>query len=311
MNASPGGKALIQSVDPRRLARGAIVGTLTLELILLFSAGTTNAFTARQLPSHVLAVIVGTLGGWIFELFRQLLSATSDSLTELGRLNASLGALTERIDYQETALGMLTSCPRHNEALTKLIRSSMSDNFRNIPYVGPADYLGYLQSAIEHSDGYEGIQRNTLRWYKQRGGTAYLMELKSKRMRFKTRLFVIDDADVDQMEHDLADQELLQYYWEHTGDVASYWITVSDYRRNYPALAVPRDFALYDHTLLISYDEGKQILSFDVLDSGSSAESQIFRTLGELTRHHDAAFRTVPYASSPADGLAPHSVTGP
>jgi hypothetical protein len=301
MSTSGEGKTLIQSVDPRRLAGSAIVGTLTLEAILLFSAGATNAFTARQVPSHVLAVIVGTLGGWIFELFRQLLTATSNSLNELGRLNASLGALTERIDYQETALGMLTSCPRHNDALSKLIRSSMSDNFRNIPYVGPAAYLGYLRSAIEHSDGYEGIQRNTLRWYKEeRGATAYLMELKSKRMKFKTRLFVIDDDQAEQMESDLADEELLAYYWEHTGDVASYWITVSDYRRNYPSLIIPRDFALYDKTLLITYDEGKQILGFDVLDPGHSPQGQIFRTLYELTRHEDAAFRRVPSLRSAA-----------
>ncbi|GAA1693178.1 hypothetical protein GCM10009745_43340 [Kribbella yunnanensis] len=295
MAASAGAKTVIQSVDPKRLAGSALVGTLTLEAILLFSAGANNAFTARQLPSHVLAVIVGTLGGWIFELFRQLLSATSNSLEELGRLNASLGALTERIDYQETALGMLTSCPRHNDALSKLIRSSMSDNFRNIPYVGPAAYLGYLRSAVEHSDGYEGIQRNTLRWYQESGATAYLQELKSKRMKFKTRLFVIDDDEAEQMERDLADEELLAFYWQHTGDVASYWITVSDYRRNYPALIIPRDFALYDHTLLITYDEDKQILSFDVLDPGQSPQAQIFRTLHELTRHQAAAFRPVPH----------------
>jgi hypothetical protein len=258
----------------------------------------------------VLAVIVGTLGGWIFELFRQLLSATSNSLTELGRLNASLSALTERIDYQETALGMLTSCPRHNEALSKLIRSSMSDNFRNIPYVGPADYLRYLQSAIEHSDGYEGVHRTTLRWYKDRGATAYLVDLKSKRMKFKTRLFVIEDDEVAQMEQDLADQDLLTFYWEHTGDVDSYWITVSDYRRNYPSQPVPRDFALYDHTLLISYDEGKQILSFDVLDPRHSAQTQIFRTLHELTRHDDGAFRPVPRPRPAAAGLTPHGVPG-
>ncbi|TDD61382.1 hypothetical protein E1263_07695 [Kribbella antibiotica] len=298
-------KTVIQSVDLRRLAGSALVGTLTLEAILLFSAGATEAFTARQLPSHVLAVIVGTLGGWIFELFRALLSATSNSLMELSRLNGSLSALTERIDYQETALGMLTSCPRHNDALSKLIRSSMSDNFRNIPYVGPAAYLGYLRSAVEHSDGYEGIQRNTLRWYQESGATAYLIELKSKRMKFKTRLFVIDDNEAEQMERDLADQDLLRFYWEHTGDVASYWITVSDFRRNYPALTVPEDFALYDHTLLISYDEGKQILSFDVLDPGQSPHAQIFRTLHELTRHRAAAFRTVPHAASSTPEL-PH-----
>jgi hypothetical protein len=300
----------IQSVDPKRLAGAAVVGTLTLEAILLFSAGATNTFTARQFPSHLLAIVVGILGGWIFELFRQLLSATSDSLTELSGLNASLGALTERIDYQETALGMLTSCPRHNDALTKLIRSSMSDNFRNIPYVGPADYLRYLRSAIEHSDGYEGVQRNTLRWYKERGATAYLIDLKSKRMKFKTRLFIIEDEEVDQMERDLDDPELLTFYWEHTGEVASYWIAESDFQRNYPSLPVPRDFALYDHTLLISYDEARQILSFDVIDPEQSPETQIFRTLDELTRRNDMAFRKVPQVQSSEAGAAPRVVEG-
>jgi MFS superfamily sulfate permease-like transporter len=101
-------------IDPKRLIGTAIVGTLTLEALLLFSAGATNTYTIRQLPSHVLALVVGTLGGWIFELFRQLLNATAASLAEFARLNASLTGLTQRIDYQDTALNMLTSCPRHN-----------------------------------------------------------------------------------------------------------------------------------------------------------------------------------------------------
>ncbi|MGW6200690.1 hypothetical protein ACWF0M_31400 [Kribbella sp. NPDC055110] len=112
------------------------------------------------------------------------------------------------------------------------------------------------------------------------------------------------------MARDIADQDLLRFYWEHTGDVASYWITVSDFRRNYPSLSVPRDFALYDHTLLISYDEGKQILSFDVLDSGNSAEVQIFRTLRDLTRLQDAAFHRVPSVQPPATGLEPPGFHG-
>src|SRR5258706_9232462 len=108
-------------------------------------------------------------------------------------------------------------------------------------------------------------------------------------MKYKSRLFVIDDRDVKEMEADIADQELLKFYWHHTGAVNSYWITETDFRRNYPSISMPPDFALYDHTLLINYDENKQILSFDVVDRESSMEAQIFRTFNELTSRRDAA----------------------
>jgi hypothetical protein len=115
-------------------------------------------------------------------------------------------------------------------------------------------------------------------------------------MQYKSRLFVIDDQLVGKMEEDLADPTLLTFYWEHTGEVSSYWITESDFRRNYPSLSIPRDFALYDHMLLITYDEEKQILNFDVVDPDTSPEAQIFRTLNELVQRDDTAFRVIPHA---------------
>jgi hypothetical protein len=38
-------------------------------------------------------------------------------------------------------------------------------------------------------------------------------------MSIKTRLVLIDDADLDDMKADLANSEVMDYYWRHTGRV--------------------------------------------------------------------------------------------
>jgi hypothetical protein len=78
--------------------------------------------------------------------------STRKSLQSFGTMQAGVESLTRRIRYQDDTLKMLTSRPRHNSVLTALIKTSMSDNFRNTPYVGEADYLRFLTMAIEHSD---------------------------------------------------------------------------------------------------------------------------------------------------------------
>ncbi len=122
---------------------------------------------------------------------------------------------------------MLTSCQRHNVALSSLIKTSMSKNFRNIPLVGISSYLDSLRKAVEHSDGYEGVQRKPLSWFKETGAGSYLSDLKGRKMSQKKRVFIIDSADEEQMQADLGDEDVKSYYWSQTGAVTTYWMTSS------------------------------------------------------------------------------------
>lgn len=274
-----------------RLAGIALIGALALETVLIFSQGLENTFTTQRIPDHLAALAVGTLIGWMYELLRELNQATELSLQQFATMRTSIESLTGRIKYQDEALSMLTSCPRHNEALTALIETSMSDNFRSIPYVGEADYLQFLTKAIEHSDGYEGVQRHPLSWFLEYPW--YLDALRQRDMSYKTRIFILDDEDVVQMKGELADPELLNYYWEHTGSVASYWISATDFRRHCPRIDIPADFGLYDRQLLIAYDRDRQVLYFNTLPH-SSPEQQIFSIQRELHKRNINAFRKIP-----------------
>jgi hypothetical protein len=142
-------------------------------------------------------------------------------------------------------------------------------------------YLSYLIKAIKHSAQYEGVQRKPVSWFKdeQEFRKNYLNSLRDQRMRFKTRIFIIDDEDLEQMKHELSDSELMNYYWSHTGeDAKTFWIPSSSFKRNFPELKLPGDFALYDGQLFIKYDEDRQTVSFDVLES-INEEAQIFKKL--------------------------------
>jgi hypothetical protein len=265
-----------------RLAIVSLCGAVILEIIVIFAtfgASPRAAFTVREIPTHLAAIVVGGLAGWFFELFREMTGTTAEILHVAKGMQTEFEALTAKIRYQDEALTMLTRCPRHNEALTSLVKASISDNFRLIPQVGAPDYLDFLQRAIVHSDGYEGIQRNSLSWFRETDGGAYLNALKVRKMRHKTRLFIIDETILDQWNRDRKDEECLRYYWSNTGDVKTYWITVSDFKKNFPAWpSPPEDLALYDRQLLIAYDQPGKLLRFDILDE-ASPEIRLFETI--------------------------------
>jgi hypothetical protein len=267
-----------------------------LEAILIFSTGVSQALAVRQIPSHIAAIIVGGLGGWLFDLFKGLHSSTKSSLRELELLTAGVDALTKKISYQEQALDMLIGCPRHNEALTALIKASMSENFRHIPFVGTSDYLRFLEKAVDHSDGYEGVQRRSLRWYRERGASSYLDGLRERRMGYKTRLLILDDDQVTAMREDLNDPDLLNYYWQHTGAVDTYWTSCALFTKNLPGSHLPQDFALYDRRLLVAYDEDRQILTFDTVND-NAPERRIFEALRQHIAHDTGVFNKVTQAA--------------
>jgi hypothetical protein len=98
-------------------------------------------------------------------------------------------------------------------------------------------------------------------------------------MSYKTRLIIIDKTYFPQWQADLQDKDCLEYYWNSTGQVTTYWMTAEDFLQSFPKWeTVPRDLALYDRQLIISYDEHTRILSFDVLD-GTSMIVQLFQSI--------------------------------
>ena len=269
-----------------RLAGVAVVGAVLLEVVLIMSEGLGHAFTIEQIPDTLTAIAVGGLIGWMYELLRELSSKTTTSLL-------TISTVMSKITYQDEALSMLTRCPRHNEVLTALIGASIKSNFKNVPYVGEAAYLAYLGSAIEHSNGFQGVHRRSLRWFRSGSASAYLHTLRDRHMAAKTRIFIIDDAEVVEMQEDLADHDLLTYYWDNGGDVNSYWIPVSEFRRVFPGQRIPDDFALFDGTLLIAYDIVPQVVTFDLLEE-SSRERQIFTTLKQNEGFSLGSFARIP-----------------
>jgi hypothetical protein len=114
-----------------RLAGVALIGALALETVLILSDGLEDAFTVQRIPGHLVALVVGTLIGWMYELLRELNRATELSLQQFTSMRTSIESLTSRIKYQDEALSMLTSCPRHNEALTALLKSTEVAGYSN------------------------------------------------------------------------------------------------------------------------------------------------------------------------------------
>jgi hypothetical protein len=269
-----------------RLALVALIGALILEIVITFAVGLREAFTTRQIPAHLAAVLVGALAGWIFELIREITSTAAETLEAAQQMQTSFEALTTRITYQEKALDMLLACPRHNDALSKLIKASISDNYKRIPLVGAGDYLDFLRRAVVHSDGYEGIQRKPLSWFMKSNGGEYLSDLSKRNMQYKIRLIIIDESDKEQWGIDLHDEKCKDYFWKHTKTVTTYWIYAKDFLNELPWLhSVPDDLALYDKQLLISYNESTQVLSFDVVNSDAEI-IRIFQAVDRLARHN-------------------------
>jgi len=274
------------------------VGAIVSEILVALSVGPGETFSRTVVLGHFVAIIIGAMAGVSYEIFRALLNVTNDSIEQVSVMRTSVMQLSEQIKYQDSALKMLVSLPKHNEVLSVLITKSMTDNFRNIPYVAMATYLKILEIAIKHSDTFEGVQRHPMRWYRDSGNVGYLHSLRDGRMDFKTRLFVLDDNGLRQMEEDISDPSILDNYWENTGTVESLWISEADFRRNFPQIPIPEDFALFDGRLLIMYNEDQQILSFDVVEEDNTF-ARIFRDIRQLTRNHvNPAIKQIPNATN-------------
>lgn len=247
----------------------AIVGAALLVAITFILDPDFSKATAPKLLS---SLVVGAIVGWMYDLLRETRRQWYGIFREAE-------ALALHLKYQDAALAMLAECPQHGFVLSELISESLREKFRNIPYVDEVRYLTYLNHALDHSSTFQGVQRTPVRRLLRGSALAYMQRLQHRSMRLKRRLFIIEPEDIAEMREDLANEDTMREYWSLSRGVQSYWIPRTEFEHQFPTLGVPRDFALYDDRLLISYDPEHHVLSFDIL-TDSVVES---RALAKLT----------------------------
>lgn len=261
----------------------AVMGALLLEAITF---ALNPSISEENVPKFVSSLIVGAIVGWMYELL-------SDTRRRSGDLLHQAASVTTRLRYHDEALELLSTCPRHGAAVHALVSASVSENLRCIPYVEVGRYRAFLDLAVDHADRFEGIQRKPVSWFRTTGAEEYLGHLRATRMRSKVRIFVIDDADLAEMQSDLADASVMDFYWSSTGDVETFWISTGELQDHFPRMVVPRDSVLFDRQLLIAYVHQYKVLEFDVLADGDGHRT-IFDELEEqLRQERSGPFRRI------------------
>jgi hypothetical protein len=221
---------------------------------------------------YLASAFVGGVVGWIYDLGTRMSEITRESIEKMTELSQIL-------EFQQQPLRLLVNARIHAATIGILLKESIGEQYKAIASVDPNKYLAFLKQALNHSSRFNGVMRNRVAWFRDNAdGESYLQDLARRRMREKVRIFIIDDRDVEAMQEDLADRELMEFYWQKTGPVDTYWISESDLRKNYPDLRMPDDFALFDSELLIRYDTLRHNLFFDIVDE-QALERRIFAKL--------------------------------
>lgn len=238
-------------------------------------------------PKLVLSLVAGAIIGWMFDLLRE-------TRRQWYRTFREAQTLANHLKYQDAALAMLAECPQHGFVLSELISESLSEKFRHIPYVDEVRYLAYLNHALVHSCKFQGVQRAPVRRLLEGSALAYMQKLQQRPMHTKQRLFIIDPQDVPQMQEDLDNDETLREYWRLSQGVESYWIPRTEFEERFPTLAIPRDSAVYDDHLLISYDPEHQVLKFDLLKDGVAESRALSKLAEQLKEQASGPFTALP-----------------
>jgi hypothetical protein len=258
-----------------------------LGILVDYLAKPAEEFTQRE---SVYAALAGGLIGATIATLVELIKHLHGSLVRLEKVAVSADvrmSLLTRLPLSE----ILSDHDEHIGICCQLIKDAFK-NINTIANVNNGRYLGYLQSAIASSKRYEGIQRFPMRWFREHQEAAiYLKKLRDKKMDQKVRIFVIEDGEAAAMTADLADPDLLAFYWHHTGVVDTYWITASELRReNLPIL---EDCALYDERLLIQYDPERRLLDFEVrVDRQAGAIEKASKLFSALRRQMEGELAT-------------------
>lgn len=281
------------NMNVRRL-RYALIGGLV--LLAVDAALNVRDLKAPGLLPYLATAFVGCTVGWLYDLGVSMSAQTQKSIAEMRRLSHLL-------EIQEPPVQMLVNAGDRFPTIRILLNESVGKQYRTIAPVNPNKYLSLLKHAVSNSDCFNGVMRNTVSWFQQTSeGTSYLKQLADRRMREKTRIFIIDDAMVQRMRDELAEPELMAFYWRNTGQVDTYWIAERDFRQNYGELTLPEDFALFDSKLLIRYDEQRQIIFFDLVEE-RSPERRIFDELkAQLDNKTNSPFLRIPRGAGSAVG---------
>jgi len=268
----------------RSLTAAATGGVILLAVDAAFNVK--NLQGPGLLP-YLASAFVGCVVGWIYDLGTRMSEITRESIEKMTELSQIL-------EFQQQPLRLLVNARIHAATLGILLKESIGEQYKAIASVDPNKYLSFLKQALNHSTRFNGVNRNRVAWFRDNAdGESYLQDLARRRMREKVRIFIIDDREVPAMQEDLADPELMDFYWQRTGPVDTYWISESELRKHYPDLRMPDDFALFDSELLIRYDALRQNLFFDIVDE-QALERRIFAKLQvQLQNKSDRPFLKV------------------
>lgn len=189
-------------------------------------------------PSRVVhtSAFVGCVVGWIFDLGSRMKEITRESIEKMTELSQIL-------EFQQQPLRLLANARVHAPTVGILLKESIGEQYKTIASVDPNKYLSFLKQALNNSGRFNAVMRNRVAWFRDSvDGESYLQDIARRRMREKVRIFIINDDTVQAMREDLADAPLMEFYWQKTGAVDTYWITESDLKMNYPDLRMPDDF---------------------------------------------------------------------
>lgn len=216
------------------------------------------------------SIVIGAYIGWLFRITRRMRddaeafnTAAGISTDMLRRAEEHFLALLNNFFNQHPFDLFLEDSP-HSGVLGTLLRDSIKSMNGRISEVNEITYLLYLKEAISHADEYFGVQREPVRWFRDTEEAAdYLRQLKDREMRLKRRIFVIDRDLEGQMEADLKDKSLMDFYWTFSTDVKTYYIRTDELKKCFDFDSVPEDFAMYDGKLIIKYDAQRRVVSYD------------------------------------------------
>jgi hypothetical protein len=274
----------------RSLTSAAIGGAL---LVAVDAAFNVKDLQGPGLLPYLASAFVGCVVGWMYELGRRMNDITRRSIDKMTELSQVL-------EFQQQPLLLLVNAKVHAPTVGALLKASIGEQYKAIAAVDPNQYLSFLRTALGNSSRFHAVMRNRVAWFRDNvDGGSYLQDLGRRRMREKIRIFIVEDRQIEEMHEDLADADLMGFYWQKTGAVDTYWITESALRRNYSDLRMPDDFALFDGELLIRYDEDRQTLFFDIV-AEQSLERRIFAKLGEQLQNK----RDRPFIKIAREGVA-------
>lgn len=269
-------------------ATAALLGALLSEAINLLASPDEQSITR-----HVTSVTLGAIIGWLYDLGRQT-SLLLQSATN------SLELIAGKLDLQDAALDMLLAAGAYGEIVRLLLSDSVSRGFKTISFCDENRYFRYLARALDVCETFQTIHRKPISMsWGESDAAPYLQKLRDRSMHSKTRVFVIDQDDLAQMERDLGDPDTMARYWARTGSgMRTFWVSSNDYQAAYRNLPLPPDCVMFDSRLIIAFDAGSRTVSFDLVDGDNSAQIFFGALSEQLENQAREIFSEVPNTDS-------------